>query len=134
MKVSNLAIPSRLIELRVFDFGEVYFFENYVISEFYEGVNLTKREVSAVIEHALSLYDHKRTLIYISNRINSYSANPFHWVELMNKYKDQVTMCIVCYQALTRRIFEIEALFSKIPMKCFADLTEVVNWAESQCD
>ena len=134
MKVSNAPFLPELKEYHIFDFGEVYFFENYIITEFFEGANLTFKHAQEFIVHAEAYYGNLKEVIYISNRINSYSVKALDWLKISNKYSNLRAVCIVCPRKQCKLNFFIEKQFCRQKMELFNELEQAVNWAESYLD
>lgn len=117
-------------------FGYFYFFENFIISEIHEGVHFDLKKIEIVSEEVLRFYKDPNkkgptNLVYISNRINSYSLDPNSWPKVETKFGINHTRIIVTYNnwAFTNAL--IEKMFSKGLIKCYQTLDDAITWTLS---
>jgi len=74
-KVQDIPYFEYIKEIREYQFGKFYFFNGIVISEINQGVDFSWKMACKVVEAALDIFGEDAPIVYISNRINSYSAN-----------------------------------------------------------
>lgn len=129
MRIEESSFEGKLQEYHLLDFGTIYFFENIIVSEINEGVIFSYKIADIIIGLANEHYRNKN-VIYISNRINSYSVKPTDWIKINNKYRNLVGIGIVNYTNFSKSIFSIEKLFSKREFKGFDNLNDALQWAE----
>ncbi len=110
-------------------FGYFYFFENFVVSELNEGVHFNWQRVKILSDLVLSHYGKKDDLVYISNRVNSYSIEPQSWLKFDKKYHFFQASGIIAYDQRGGLSVVLERLFSKERIKRFRSLKEAVDWA-----
>ncbi|WP_340198776.1 hypothetical protein [Ascidiimonas sp. W6] len=116
-------------QLHNFSFGKVYFFEHMMISEFKEGIVFTYKNALEFISQAENYYGTERKLVYISNRIYSYSVDPVDWIKLGSSYNNLMAIGVINYTSFKKKVFFVEKLFCRKPMMSFDYLKEAVDWA-----
>jgi hypothetical protein len=83
-----------------------------------------------VINLSHAHYGTENKVIFISNRINSYSVKPTDWIKITNKFNNLIGVGVVNYTAFSKSIFAIEKLFSKKQFIGFENLSAALEWAE----
>ena len=109
--------------------ANVFFFENFVISEIKEGIHLTYEKSLPLINTALEYYD-GNPFGYISNRIYSYSLDPTDYFKL-ERIENLKCFAVVSYDKITSRNVSVERLFFGKPFKEFHELIKAVKWIKS---
>ena len=112
-----------------FPFGNFYFFDRIVISELNEGTHFDWKKVKIVSDLMVNHYGKGNNLIYISNRVNSYSIEPQSWVKFDNKYHLFISTGIVAYEDSGGISVVLERLFAKESINRFRSLKEAFDWA-----
>jgi len=113
-------------------FGNFYFFEKFVISELKDGVHFDWQRVKILSDIMISHYGKKRKdLVYISNRVNSYSIEPQSWLKFDKKYNMFQASGIIAYDQRGGLSVVLERIFSKERIKRFRSLKEAVDWAQA---
>ena len=112
-----------------YDFGTLTFGNRFIIGEMREGADVQLETVSRIIEIAHARFNGEHWA-YISNRVNSYSANPIVHIEAPKFEKKMVAFAVVANDQLRRRIVEIEKSISTGQYKfdCFVDLDAAIAW------
>ncbi|UGU16175.1 hypothetical protein LS482_21170 [Sinomicrobium kalidii] len=110
------------------DFGSLEFHENFVISEINEGVHFAAKQNRVLISLCLEHFK-DQPFGYISNRIYSYSVDPFAYIESEN-IENFVAMAVVVSSSAQRLSSKIEGLFCKRPFKYFYNLESAQVWIE----
>lgn len=111
--------------------GQMYLFENYMITEFYEGVDIKFENFSEVAE-LVKIHYKNEPFGFISNRINSYSID-LNDADLYNKtFPNLKAYAVVVYKPLTEAIFEVENYFFKFNRKVFKTLSNAIEWVEDE--
>lgn len=118
--------------LRYYDLGytEVFVFENYLINQIKEGhkvmVNHAK-VLSAMIEKHYP----DREMVYIGNRVNSYSVDPLVYLQV-SKIKNLSALCIVAKSDLKRNTAFYEKQFCLKPFEIFTSMNDALEWSSKQ--
>jgi len=125
----NPALNNKTYTTHNLKLGTVYFYNNYVITEFNEGVHI---DFENFMELTLLINSTFKDIPFgfISNRANSYSID-VRDAELYKKtFPNAKAYAIVAYSNLTERIIEIENHFFKFNKKVFKDMVSAINWVE----
>ncbi|WOD43048.1 hypothetical protein [Hwangdonia lutea] len=118
-------------------FGNFYFLDQFAISEIHEGVHFNYQMIDIISEEVIKFYNdfkkqNPKKLIYITNKINSYSLDPNSWIKTEAKYGIAYTRAIVNYNSWSHTNAAIEKMFSKANIKCCHTLDEAIEWAICQ--
>ncbi|WP_340198775.1 hypothetical protein [Ascidiimonas sp. W6] len=116
-------------QLHNFSFGKMYFFDCMMVSEFKEGIILSQENTLEFIQKARNYYNASDKLVYISNRLHSYSVDPMQWVKLGSRYHGLLGIGVVNYSFVKKKVFHVEKVFCKKPMIGFNSLNKAVEWA-----
>lgn len=118
--------------LNYYDLGysEVFVFENHLINQIKEGEKV-------VVGHAQTLramidkHFKDRKMVYIANRVNSYSVNPLVYLKVaeMDNLK---AICIVTDSNMKWNTALYEKQFSAKPFEIFSNMNEAISWATEQ--
>ncbi len=110
-------------------FGNFYFFDRIVVSELNEGTHFDWKKVKIVSDLMVNHYGKGNNLIYISNRVNSYSIEPQSWTKFDKKYHLFTSTGIVAYEDSGGISVVLERLFAKESINRFRSLKEALDWA-----
>ncbi len=110
-------------------FGNFYFFDKIVVAELKEGVHFDWKRVKIVSDLMVSHYGKEKKLVYISNRVSSYSIEPQSWVKFDKKYHLFISTGIVAYDNSGGISVVLERMFAKESINRFRSLKEAVDWA-----
>ncbi|WP_123803358.1 hypothetical protein [Flavivirga aquatica] len=111
-----------------FSFGDIYLFDDFVVTEIYEGVHLDKDKIWKIMNTVVDFYGVNAKICYISNRINSYSSNPQEWVKALNTYDIVIAGAIVYYNLSSLMNANIENFICPKEVKQFQSLDESIKW------
>ncbi|MGJ8683244.1 MAG: hypothetical protein ACSHWW_01385 [Nonlabens sp.] len=121
---------SEVIKEMNLPYGDFYFFEGFIVSEIFEGVNFTWEEAKPVIYEASSFYKHLNgELIYISNRINKYSVKPIDWLNFATYSFTLKGYGVINYSNTGTLNSKLEAMFVKSKFKTFTSIMDALQWA-----
>jgi len=109
-------------------FGNFYFFENFVVSELHEGIHFDWKRVKILADLILNHYGPVSDLIYLSNRVNSYSIEPQSWLKFEKKYHLFKATGIIAYNNRGGLSVVLERIFSKEKIKKFRRLKDGIDW------
>lgn len=130
MRVEQSNFEDKLQDYQVFDFGTFYFFDGVIVGELNEGITFSYKEAKKFIDVALEYYGPDKNVVYVSNRVNSYSVRPTDWVKINNTLQTLIAVGVVHYSTFSKSIFNIEKLFYKKPFKGFESLEDAFVWAK----
>lgn len=134
-KMKNMSVTESSINQKVkshekIELGDLFFFENYFIAEFKEGVNIDYNnfnECKTLIEKFFGNNDFG----FVSNRINSYSL-VLTDAPLFNKaFKNLKAYATVTYSAFAEKVFDVENHFFKFNKQNFTSLHDATFWVEN---
>ncbi|WP_053978073.1 hypothetical protein [Mangrovimonas xylaniphaga] len=114
-----------------FSFGNIYFFDKFILSEINEGVHFDWEKIEEVIAFAMDHYGPNFKIAYISNRVNSYSLDPHSWSRFQDELDHIVASAIVYYSYINFMNASIEKLFSPSSMKRCETLEEAMEWVQN---
>lgn len=111
-----------------FSFGNFYFFENFVVSEINESIHFCWDKILEVIGALIDYYGEKRQIVYISNRVNSYSIEPQLWHRFYDEFDFILATVAVVYNDFGYISATIEKQFIKNSFYRCNSLEEAINW------
>ena len=109
--------------------GKFTVFENYVISEFDEGVQLNISVAKEFIKLA-KYYFGNRPFVYISNRVNNYSINPLIFREIA-AIENLKKIAIVSNTSDPKILSVFEDSFAPRDIQRFDKLEQAIDWCKS---
>ena len=127
--IKNPYLNSKDYTLLNVKLGKVYLFDNYVITEFNEGVDINFDNFNEVTEIIKKQFDDK-PFGFIANRLNSYSINLTDASEFNSNFPNLKAYAIVVYNSLTQRVFEIENHFFKFNRQAFKSIEQAIEWVD----
>ena len=130
IKETNL-YPNVIKELN-YSFADIYIFKGYVISEIKEGIvfNWDNHAKAVVDDVTKFLNTDGGDLIYISNRINSYSVMAQDWIKFFKNCYKLKGYYVVSDRQTSIVGYMVENLFFKNKIKKFSSIYEAINWLE----
>lgn len=113
--------------------GNVYLYDNYVITEFDEGTDITFKSFSDVAD-ILKIHFKNKPFGFIADRVNSYALD-INDAHLYHKtFPHLKAYAVVAYKPMTHHIFEIENRFFKFNRKAFNTLEKAIDWVNNELD
>ena len=120
-----------MIKEHIEGLGDFEFYEGYFIGRIDAGVNAGYDFVD-VLSELIQKHSFGQPIIYISDRVHSYSLDPIATTELISRnnirYAGVVTHTL---QQMKNYTFE-ESLIEDTTMRAFNTLDAAVNWAEQK--
>lgn len=111
------------------DVSQVFIHENFLINEIREGKAIHPGHVE-ILRELVERHFKVRPLIYISNRIYSYSVNPITYTYLPT-VKNLKAIGIVATTKESREAAQFEKSFYDKPFKIFNNLTDAIAWSHN---
>ena len=108
--------------------GTFQFYDQVVIGQIREGMQVTLDNSLPLLSHAWELYRDKK-IVYISDRKNSYSLDPTMHMELMKLVPFLAGYAWVVYNDLTERVAHLEARFLNCPTGIYRSMDPALLWA-----
>ena len=110
--------------------GTVFIFDNYIITEFKEGIDINFEnhyEVSIIIQNHFK----DKPFGFLANRINSYSIN-LSDAHLFNEaFPNCKAYAITYYNEISEKVMTLENQFFKFNRKAFKNLKQATDWIKS---
>ncbi|MDX1277922.1 hypothetical protein [Oceanihabitans sediminis] len=133
MKLIETNYKSSVLKEAITPFGHIYFFNNYIVSEAKEGVNLDWNFFQETLKIITNYYGTNRKISLISNRVNNYSVVPTIWLDFYRKNPNNIlkSMSFVTYTKLAYSNARLESSFFNCKTECFTNLEEAINWTEN---
>lgn len=115
-----------------YDFADVYVFENFVVSEIKEDVifNYDNHAKQMTADVTAILDTDGSDLVYVSNRIHSYSVMPQDWIKFFTNQYSLKGYCVVSDKKSSMLGFMVENLFFNNKMKRFSCIYEAINYLQ----
>lgn len=119
--------------------GELYFFEQYVVAEFNEGVNIDFESFNEA-RILISKFYGNRSIGFIANRVHSYSIVLTEAPKFYKTFSNVIAYAIVNYSSLSEQIVEIENQLIKNQSlaldnrKQFRDLDAAITWVNQRLE
>ena len=107
--------------------GEFFVFDEFLICQISEGVNVTP-EHSEILNHEIKKHFQGKDLVYISNRVNSYSVDPLTYVET-ERIPNLIAIAMVPDDDVMQKNAEYERNFYDKPYEIFNNLSEAIEWS-----
>ena len=130
MKIILTDLIKDIEDVHSTDYGNYYFFENYVVTEIHYGVTYTWEIAQELIQLIIAHYGHDASINLISNRVNNYSIVPTDWIKFQkSEYSNLInSYSIITYNESSELNVMIEKLFLKIKANHFNDIYHALNW------
>lgn len=106
---------------------EIFVFDEFVINQIKEGVVIEPKH-NDIINDTVKKHFSGKNMVYISNRVKSYSVNPLIYVE-SGKIPNLVAIALIPKTSLMRRNAEYERQFFDKPYEIFDDLSNAIEWS-----
>lgn len=112
-------------------YGELFFFDEFVVIEINEGVHLDFKKMLKIMSPIIDFYGADAKIYYISNRINSYSSTPQEWVDIIKENDLIIAGAIVFYTPSSLMNAEIENYICPKEVKGFRSLEKAIDWVQN---
>jgi hypothetical protein len=107
--------------------SELFIFPNFIINQVKEGV-LVESHHNDILNTIIHHYFRNREMVYISNRVNSYTVNPLIYNET-EKIPNLIAIAMIPETDTMRKNAEYERTFFDKPYEIFETLGEAIFWA-----
>ena len=132
MTIKDTPLVSDAISIIQTKFGNLYFFENYLITEMFEGMSIGKKEFTKVFNLCTDVYGSNKSFGIISHRLFSYSVNLFELISISDKFNVVVANAVVAYTDISLKNFELEKQLLKFKGKFFNNLNSAITWIKKE--
>ncbi|MCD2259842.1 hypothetical protein [Psychroserpens luteolus] len=131
ISVKDSALYDNVLKEFNYDYGNVFVFDGYVISEIKQGITFTwDHHAKQIVEDVTSFLDTDgNDIVYISHRIYSYAVKPNDWLNFFKHSYSLKGYGVVGYTQGSVLNTVIENLFFHKKIKRFNSLEAAVQWA-----
>ncbi|MEY8868860.1 hypothetical protein AB9K24_05100 [Meridianimaribacter flavus] len=131
ISVKHTPLYEQVLKEFNYEFGDVFVFKGYLISEISEGINFTWEDHGKRIVEDVSKFigGNGADIVYLSHRIHSYSVKPNGWVKFFKGNYELKGYGVVGYSSKSFLNTLIENLFFTQKIRRFNDLDAAVQWA-----
>lgn len=131
ISVKDTSLYSEVIKEFNYSFGDVFVFKGFVISEINEGETIDWKSAKQIIDDVTLMLNTKgEDIVYISNRVNSYSVVATDWLKFFRQSYSLKAYFIVSENKAGILNSTIEKLFFNQKMKHFESLYTAVNFVK----
>lgn len=118
-----------IIKYYNFEDGELFVFDEFIINQIKEGV-IIQPEHNEILNDIIQRHFTGKDLVYISNRVKSYSVNPLIYPET-EKIPNLIAIALIPKTKLMRKNAEYEREFFDKPYEIFDNLSNAIAWANT---
>lgn len=134
MNIKETPLGKEAISIVETKFGNLYFFDNFLITEIYEGVVMGEKEFTKVFDLCMDYYGSEKPFGIVSHRLYPYSVNVFELIPIADKFKSVVANAVVAYTDLSLKNFELEKQLLKFKGKFFNNLDSAIDWIKKELE
>lgn len=107
--------------------GELFIFDEFIINQVKEGVVIEPAH-NDILNDLVKQHFSGKNMIYMSNRVKSYSVNPLIYPET-EKIPNLIAIALIPKTSLMRKSAEFERTFYDKPYEIFKNLSTAIEWA-----
>ncbi|TJY34679.1 hypothetical protein [Pontimicrobium aquaticum] len=111
-----------------FPWGDLYFYENFIISEISEGSVIGESQFMEAMNLTNDYFGVEKPYGLISNKVNSYSINLPELIPIARKFGNLRLNAVVLYSGIGYENFEIEKRLLKFKGEVFFNLDQAIDW------
>ena len=117
-----------------YDLGycETFVFDEFLVNQIKEGVTITPGH-NLKLKEVIDRHFKNRPLVYISNRIFSYSVDPITYIGT-SKIHNLLAIAIVADTEINSKNAHYEGTFYDKPFQVFKTLSESIRWVREVID
>lgn len=123
-RLSDTLLAKEILDTEI---GTIYFYDNILVMEGKENSIFSIKTSLFILLKVIKMVGTK-PVVYISNRVNSYSVDPndYKYLEMIPNLKGIAT---VSYNNITKSSAKLEQKFFKKPFRDFESLDDAKFWA-----
>ena len=133
ISVKETKLYDEVIKEINYNFGDVFVFDGFIISEVKEGISFSWQDHAKSITD--DVFEFTKTkgdeLILISHRIHSYSVVPTDWLKFFGKSFNLKGYGVVSNNNMSLVNIVVENLFFKKRIRRFSSIEAAVQWAKN---
>lgn len=129
MSIIDISHKDQLLRMEVVDLGKLYFFKDFLVAEFNEGITITFDNFD-VVRFLIKTHYKDSEFGFIANRIHSYSI-AINDAPLFNStFKNLKAYATVTYSSFASKVFEMENHFFDFNRQNFNNLNDAIDWTK----
>ncbi len=132
MTIKNSSLASQANYIYNLKSGDLYFYDNFLITEIFEGITIGSNEFSKIFDLCIDVYGQDKPFGIVSHRLYSYSVNLFELIPISDKFKAVVANAVVAYTDFSLKNFELEKQLLKFEGKFFNNLDSSIVWIKKE--
>ena len=132
MTIKNSSLASQAKYIYNLKFGDLFFYDDFLITEIYEGMTIGSNEFNDIFNLCLEVYGPDKPYGIVSHRLFSYSVNIFELIPISNKFKVVIANAVVAYTDFSLKNFELEKQLLKFEGKFFNNLDSGITWIKKE--
>ncbi|GAA4235933.1 hypothetical protein GCM10022291_19060 [Postechiella marina] len=136
VSIKETEIYSDVLKELNYPFGTIFIFKGFVVSEINKGISFSWENHAKKVVEDISMFlgTNGNDLVYISNRVNSYSVVPSDWLKFIKNTYALQEYCIVSDKETTKLSWLVENLFFNKKIKRFNCIYTAINWVHNRLD
>jgi len=132
MTVKESTLANQVNKVVSIQIGDLYFFNDIVISEIKDGIHVTFENAQEFIKEIKDYFEPPKPFGLISNMVNSYSVNLPDSTKFREQLNNLSAYVMVSHNAAGKLNVEIASNFCQAKDVDFEDLYEAFNWVSEQ--
>ncbi|MFG6687409.1 hypothetical protein ACGK9U_12555 [Mariniflexile sp. HNIBRBA6329] len=129
MKFEESKYLTKFIHKKIqLSFGKFFICEEFVVAELNHELHVDWSIIQRIANMIIDQYGNAKKIGFISNKVNSYSIDPFVWVTFSKEYDFIESAAIVWYNDAGFMSATLEKMFLKNNVKLCESLEEAVQW------
>ncbi len=112
-------------------FGKFFICEDFVVAELNQETHVDWLTIQKIAHMIIEQYGTSKKIGFISNKVNSYSIDPFVWVTFSKEYDFIESTAIIWYNDAGFVSATLEKMFLKNNVKLCESLEEAIYWVLS---
>jgi len=134
MTIKDSALASKANYVYNLKSGDLYFYDDYLISEVHEGITVIYKDSLEVLNLVHKHYGFKKPYGLISHRLNSYSVNLYDLIPIAHEFGLLVANAVVAYTEIALKNFELEKRVLKLKGESFRNMDEAIKWTKAEIE
>ena len=132
MTVKNSPLAAKANYIYNLKSGDLYFFDDFLISEVHEGVMVMYKDSLEVLNLVHKHFGFTKPYGLISHRLNSYSVNLSDLLPIAGEFGLLVANAVVAYTDFALKNFELEKRVLKLKGKSFNNMESAIEWTKAE--
>lgn len=112
--------------------GDLYFYDNFLISEIHEGIVVAKEDLIEVINLIHKHFGFNKPYGLISHRLHSYAINLYDIIPIVSEFGLLIANAVVAYTEISLKNFELEKRVLKLKGEAFKNMEDALIWTKQE--